>query len=90
MTGALANSLMGVAIITGSGRLIGSESVRFFAEQGLNAIGLTCGLASSARKRRRPRHPSASWMKSMAFAGSGLDICDAEGISTPSAPLGVI
>jgi CDP-paratose 2-epimerase len=31
---------MGIAIITGSGGLIGSESVRFFAEQGLDVIGL--------------------------------------------------
>jgi CDP-paratose 2-epimerase len=31
---------MGVAIVTGSGGLIGSESVRFFAEQGLDVIGL--------------------------------------------------
>jgi CDP-paratose 2-epimerase len=31
---------MGVAIVTGSGGLIGSESVRFFAEQGFQVIGL--------------------------------------------------
>jgi CDP-paratose 2-epimerase len=31
---------MGIAIVTGSGGLIGSESVRFFAEQGLDVIGL--------------------------------------------------
>jgi CDP-paratose 2-epimerase len=31
---------MGIAIITGSGGLIGSESVRFFAEQGFDVIGL--------------------------------------------------
>jgi CDP-paratose 2-epimerase len=31
---------MGIAIVTGSGGLIGSESIRFFAEQGLDVIGL--------------------------------------------------
>lgn len=31
---------MGVAIVTGSGGLIGSESVRFFAQLGLDVIGL--------------------------------------------------
>ncbi|MGA2470500.1 MAG: NAD-dependent epimerase/dehydratase family protein [Solirubrobacteraceae bacterium] len=31
---------MGVAIVTGSGGLIGSESVRFFAEQGFDVIGI--------------------------------------------------
>jgi CDP-paratose 2-epimerase len=31
---------MGIAIITGSGGLIGSESVRFFAEQGMQVIGI--------------------------------------------------
>src|SRR5258708_7111058 len=31
---------MGIAIVTGSGGLIGSESVRFFAEQGFDVIGL--------------------------------------------------
>jgi len=31
---------MGIAIVTGSGGLIGSEAVRFFAEQGLDVIGL--------------------------------------------------
>jgi CDP-paratose 2-epimerase len=31
---------MAIAIVTGSGGLIGSESVRFFAEQGLDVIGV--------------------------------------------------
>jgi len=31
---------MGVAIVTGSGGLIGSESVRFFAEQGFDVVGV--------------------------------------------------
>ncbi len=31
---------MGVAVVTGSGGLIGSESVRFFAEQGFDVIGV--------------------------------------------------
>lgn len=31
---------MGIAIVTGSGGLIGSESVRFFAEQGMDVIGV--------------------------------------------------
>lgn len=31
---------MGVAIVTGSGGLIGSESVRFFAQQGMQVIGV--------------------------------------------------
>jgi CDP-paratose 2-epimerase len=31
---------MGVAIVTGSGGLIGSESVRYFAQAGLDVIGI--------------------------------------------------
>ena len=31
---------MGVAIITGSGGLIGSEAVRFFAAKGLTVVGI--------------------------------------------------
>jgi CDP-paratose 2-epimerase len=36
-----------IAIITGSGGLIGSESVRFFVEQGFDVIGIDSDMRAS-------------------------------------------
>ena len=46
---------MPTAIVTGSGGLVGSESVRHFVEVGYDVVGLDneCGPGSSARRRRR-------------------------------------
>jgi CDP-paratose 2-epimerase len=38
---------MSAAIVTGSGRLIGSESVRFFADMGLDVAGIDNDMRAS-------------------------------------------
>jgi hypothetical protein len=40
---------MGIAIVSGSGGLIGSESVRLFASQGFEVIGLEFGIEDVLR-----------------------------------------
>jgi CDP-paratose 2-epimerase len=74
---------MGIAIITGSGGLIGSESVRFFAEQGFDVIGLENDM------RSRFFGPSASTTPTSerlvqeveSFRWEQIDIRDADGVS---------
>jgi CDP-paratose 2-epimerase len=74
---------MGVAIVTGSGGLIGSESVRFFAEQGLDVVGLENDMrahffgpeASTAPVSRRLCEEVEG------FRWEQLDIRDADGVS---------
>jgi CDP-paratose 2-epimerase len=73
---------MGIAIVTGSGGLIGSESVRFFAEQGLDVIGIENDMrahyfgpdasTTPASERLLAEVPGFQWLK--------LDIRDREGI----------
>ncbi len=73
---------MAIAIITGSGGLIGSESVRFFAEQGFDVIGVENDMrahffgaeASTARTSER----LAAEVES--FRWEQMDIRDREGI----------
>jgi CDP-paratose 2-epimerase len=73
---------MGVAIVTGSGGLIGSESVRFFSEQGFDVIGLENDM------RARFFGPSASTTPTSerlareveGFRWEQLDIRDADGV----------
>jgi CDP-paratose 2-epimerase len=74
---------MGIAIITGSGGLIGSESVRFFAEQGFDVIGLENDM------RSRFFGPSASTTPTSerlvqeveSFRWEQIDIRDADAVS---------
>ncbi len=73
---------VGVAIVTGSGGLIGSESVRFFATQGLDVVGVENDM------RARFFGPEASTAATSerlteeveGFRSEQLDIRDAEGI----------
>jgi CDP-paratose 2-epimerase len=48
---------MGVAIVTRSAGLIGSEPVRFFAEQGLDVVGIDSGM----RRTFFGEEASADW-----------------------------
>jgi CDP-paratose 2-epimerase len=74
---------MAIAIITGSGGLIGSESVRYFAEQGFDVIGLENDM------RSRFFGPSASTTPTSerlvqevdSFRWEQIDIRDADGVS---------
>jgi CDP-paratose 2-epimerase len=74
---------MGVAIVTGSGGLIGSESVRFFARQGLDVIGLE----NDMRARFFGAQASTAQTSERLLAEVGgfrwerLDIRDADGVS---------
>ena len=73
---------MGIAIVTGSGGLIGSESVRFFAEQGLDVVGVENDMravffgpeASTAATSERLTEEVEG------FRSEQLDIRDAEGV----------
>jgi CDP-paratose 2-epimerase len=74
---------MAIAIVTGSGGLIGSESVRFFSEQGFDVIGVENDM------RSRFFGPSASTTPTSerlvqdidGFRWEHLDIRDADGVS---------
>jgi CDP-paratose 2-epimerase len=73
---------MGIAIVTGSGGLIGSESVRFFAEQGLAVIGLENDMRAHFFG---PEASTAATSERLAnevegFRSEQLDIRDAEGV----------
>ena len=75
---------MGIAIVTGSGGLIGSESVRFFAEQGLDVIGVENDMRA---RFFGPEASTASTSERLVeevdgFRSEQLDIRDAEGIMT--------
>lgn len=74
---------MGVAIVTGSGGLVGSECVAHFIEAGFDVVGLENDMrasffgpsASTSAQTRRllERYPE--------FRSLDLDICDAEGVA---------
>jgi CDP-paratose 2-epimerase len=71
------------AIVTGSGGLIGSESVQFFVEQGFDVIGLENDMRSSffgPDASTRPASERLSELYPREFRWLELDIRDAEGV----------
>ena len=74
---------MGTVIVTGSGGLVGSEAVAYFAEAGHDVVGIDNDMrarffgpeASTARTTERllARYPGA-------FRSEGIDVRDAEGV----------
>src|ERR1700689_3173110 len=75
---------MGVAIVTGSGGLIGSQAVRFFAEQGLDVIGLENDMRAHFFGPDATTTPSSERLCAEvdAFRWERLDIRDAEAIDS--------
>jgi CDP-paratose 2-epimerase len=75
---------MGIAIVTGSGGLIGSESVRFFAGQGLDVIGLENDMRARLFGAEASTAPTSKRLldEVEGFRWEQLDIRDAEGVST--------
>jgi CDP-paratose 2-epimerase len=73
---------MAVAIVTGSGGLIGSESVRFFAEQGFEVIGLENDLRSLFFGPDASTTPTSQRLVEEIddFQWLPLDIRDADGV----------
>ncbi len=74
---------MPVAVITGAGGLIGSESVAYFAEQGFDVIGLDNDMRSyffGPEASTAPTMQRLSAEIGPAFRPLDLDIRDAEGI----------
>jgi CDP-paratose 2-epimerase len=74
---------MATAIVTGSGGLIGSESVQFFVEQGFDVIGLENDMRSSffgPDASTRPVSERLSERYPREFRWLELDIRDAEGV----------
>jgi CDP-paratose 2-epimerase len=75
---------MGVAIVTGSGGLIGSESVRFFAGQGLDVIGVENDMRSHFFGAEASTTPTSERLVNEVdgFHWEQLDIRDAEGVDS--------
>jgi CDP-paratose 2-epimerase len=73
---------MGVAIVTGSGGLIGSESVRFFAEQGFEVIGLENDMRARFFGSEASTTPTSQRLVEEVdgFHWVQLDIRDADGV----------
>jgi CDP-paratose 2-epimerase len=74
---------MGIAIITGSGGLIGSESVRFFAEQGFDVIGLENDMRARFFGPAASTTPTSERLVAEvpSFRWEQVDIRDAEAVS---------
>jgi CDP-paratose 2-epimerase len=74
---------MGVAIVTGSGGLIGSESVRFFAEQGLDVVGVENDMRARFFGPEASTDPVSRRLceEVEGFRWEQLDIRDADGVS---------
>src|SRR5208282_4544945 len=73
---------MGVAIVTGSGGLIGSESVRFFAERGCDVIGLENDMRARFFGPEASTTPTSERLveEVEGFRWEQLDIRDADGV----------
>jgi CDP-paratose 2-epimerase len=73
---------MATAVITGSGGLIGSESVRFFAQQGFDVIGIDNDMrAAFFGPEASTRSVTEALENELdAFQGHDLDIRDADGV----------
>ena len=76
---------MPIAIVTGSGGLIGSESVRYFAEQGFEIIGLDNDMRAYFFGPEASTKPSSARLAEQlgdAFRATELDIRDADGVGS--------
>jgi CDP-paratose 2-epimerase len=73
---------MAVAIVTGSGGLIGSESVRFFAEEGYDVIGLENDMRAYFFGPEASTAPVTARLESDldAFRSLDVDLRDADGV----------
>jgi CDP-paratose 2-epimerase len=73
---------MGIAIVTGSGGLIGSESVRFFAAEGFDVIGLENDMRAHFFGADASTTPTSERLVAEVdgFRWEQLDIRDAEGV----------
>jgi CDP-paratose 2-epimerase len=73
---------MGVAIVTGSGGLIGSQAVRFFAEEGLDVIGVENDMRARFFGPEASTTPSSERLCSEVegFRWERLDIRDRDGV----------
>ena len=73
---------MAIAIVTGSGGLIGSESVRFFAEQGFDVIGVENDMRARFFGPEASTTPTSERLVEEVdgFRWEQLDIRDGEGI----------
>ena len=74
---------MGIAIVTGSGGLIGSESVRFFAEQGFDVIGVENDMRSVFFGAEASTTPTSERLvrEVDGFRWEQLDIRDGDGVA---------
>ncbi len=74
---------MGIVIVTGSGGLIGSESVRYFAEQGFEVIGLENDMRARFFGVEASTRPVSERLVDEidGFRWEQLDIRDAEGVN---------
>ncbi len=75
---------MAIAIVTGSGGLIGSESVRFFAEQGFDVIGVENDMRARFFGPEASTTPTSERLVEEVdgFRWEQIDIRDGEGIAS--------
>jgi CDP-paratose 2-epimerase len=87
----LASSHVSIAIVTGSGGLIGSESARYFAEQGFDVVGVDNDLRSYFFGEEASTRPSSLRLADelgASFRAVELDIRDRDGVERLFAELG--
>jgi CDP-paratose 2-epimerase len=73
---------MGVAIISGSGGLVGSEAVRYFAEQGFDVVGIENDMRAGFFGPEASTAPVTARLEQDigAFSHVELDVRDADGV----------